>query len=88
MTDTMTYQNIDLSSWDTLYMYVCMSLQILYHIALHFIKQPCQFYLTYSAPVSLAVKFFPLLHEIKALSDGVLFSGVGWWGWGRGVAVV
>ena len=41
------------------------------------VKQPGQCYLIYSAPVSLALKFFPLLHDLKALYDGVIFSGEG-----------
>jgi len=42
----------------------------------------------YSAPVSLAVKFFPLLHDLKALSDGAVFFGEGGRGWVCGAVVV
>ena len=68
--------------------YLFMSLQIFDHVALHSIKQPCQCYLMYSAPVSLAVKFFPLLHDLKALSDGAVFFGEGGRGWVCGAVVV
>ena len=72
-----------------IYIYsIYLSLQIFYHVALHFIKQPCQFCLMYSPTVSLAVKFLPLFHDLTALSDGVIFSWGGGGGRVRGVVVV